>query len=208
MEKDETLSTRDKILRTAQQIFIEKGKDGARMQEIADRAGVNKAMLFYYFNNKELLYLEVLRSIVLRLFQKVNEVVISEEEPRKKLEQFVEAYINFLVENEGLPRIMLREIASGGEIIGKIFNETLSQGENPISVKIHSIIEQSIQNGQFRKVDPIQTIISIVGMCVIYFIANPLLRHIFSFQDIDQKKFVEDRKKHIVDLLEHGLINV
>jgi len=208
MEKDGPLCTRDKILRTAQQIFIEKGKDGARMQEIADRAGVNKAMLFYYFNNKDFLYLEVLRSIIRRLFQKVNEVVISEQEPRKKLEQFVEAYINFLVENEGLPRIMLREIASGGETIGKIFNETLSQGENPISVKIHSMIEQSIQKGQFRKVDPIQTIISIVGMCVIYFIANPLLRHIFSFKDIDQKKFVEDRKKHIVDLLEHGLINV
>lgn len=206
MEIDESLSTHDKILLTAQQVFIEKGKDGARMQEIANQAGVNKAMLFYYFNNKELLYLEVLRSIVRRLFQKVNEVVISEQEPRNKLEQFVEAYINFLTENEGLPRIILREIASGGETIGKIFNETLSQGENPISVKIHSLIEQSIQKGQFRKVDPIQTIISIVGMCVIYFIANPLLRHIFSFKDIDQKKFVEDRKKHIVDLLEHGLI--
>ena len=206
MEKDETLSTRDKILFTAQQVFIEKGKDGARMQEIADQAGVNKAMLFYYFNNKELLYLEVLRSIVLRLFQKVNEVVISEQEPRKKLEQFVEAYINFLIENEGLPRIILREIASGGETIGMIFKETLSHDENPISVKIHSLIEQSIQQGQFRKVDPIQTIISIVGMCVIYFIAYPLLRHIFSLKDIDQKKFIKERKKHIVDLLEHGLI--
>jgi len=206
MEIEDTISTRDKILFTAQQVFIEKGKDGARMQEIADRAGVNKAMLFYYFNNKELLYLEVLRSIVRRLFQKVNEVVISEHEPRKKLEQLVEAYINFLIENEGLPRIMLREIASGGETIGKIFNETLSQGENPISVKIHSMIENSIQKGQFRKVDPVQTIISIVGMCVIYFIANPLLRHIFSFKDINQKKFIEKRKKHIVDLLEHGLI--
>jgi len=206
MEKDETLTTRDKILRTAQQIFIDKGKDGARMQEIADQAGVNKAMLFYYFNNKELLYLEVLRSIVGRLFQKVNEVVISEHEPKKKLEQLVEAYMNFLIENEGLPRIMLREIASGGETIGKIFNETLSQGENPISVKIHSMIENSIREGQFRKVDPVQTIISIVGMCVIYFIANPLLRHIFSFKDIDQKKFIEDRKKHIVDLLQYGLI--
>ena len=206
MKIDETLSTRDKILHTAQHIFIEKGKDGARMQEIADQAGVNKAMLFYYFNNKELLYLEVLRSIVGRLFQNVNEVVISEHEPRKKLEQLVEAYINFLIENEGLPRIMLREIASGGETIGKIFNETLSQGENPISMKIHSMIENSIQQGQFRQVDPIQTIISIVGMCVIYFIANPLLRHIFSLKDIDQKKFIEDRKKHIVDLLEYGLI--
>jgi len=201
-----TLSTRDKILQTAQQIFIEKGKDGARMQEIANRAGVNKAMLFYYFNSKDLLYLEVLSSIVGKLFQKVNEVVISEQEPRKKLEQFVEAYINFLTENEGLPRIMLREIASGGEVIGKIFNETLSIEEKPISGNIQSMIEDSIQKGQFRNVDPIQTIINIIGMCVIYFIANPILRHIFSFKDIDKKKFIEQRKKSIVDLLEHGLI--
>jgi len=207
MEINEPLSAREKILRTAQQIFIEKGKDGARMQEIADQARVNKAMIFYYFSSKDQLYLEVLQSVVRRLFQKVNEVVISDGEPRQKLEQFVEAYFNFLIENEGLPRIMLREFASGGEVIGKIFGETLSAGENPISSNIQFMMEESMRKGQFRQVDPVQTIISIVGMCLISFIASPIIRQIFTNKDIDQKDFIEQRKNSILDLLENGLIN-
>jgi len=207
METDELMSTREKILATAQQIFIEKGKDGARMQEIADLAEVNKAMLFYYFSNKDLLYLEVLRSVVRRLFEKVNEVVISEQTPRKKLEQYVEAYINFLIENEGLPRIMLREIASGGEVIGKIFKEAIAEGTNPISENILAMLEDSMRKGEFRQVDPVQTIVSITGMCLISFIASPIIREIFAHQAIDQGKFMQQRKDSIVDLLENGLIN-
>jgi len=75
MEIAVSLSTREKILEAARFVFIERGREGARMQEIADRAGVNKAMLFYYFSSKDLLYREVLDSIFRPLFEAVNGII-------------------------------------------------------------------------------------------------------------------------------------
>ncbi len=207
MDDKTSITTRNKILEAAKLVFIEKGKDGARMQEIADRAGVNKAMLFYYFSNKDLLYLEVLNSIFRQLFEKINGIVISEIEPKRKIEQIVLEYTNFLSRNEGLPRIMLREIADGAEVVSGIIKEIFSKKELKVSANILSMIEESVESGQFRNVDPIQTFISILGMCLIYFIAKPIFRQVDEFRLINQDIFLQERQRSIIDLLENGLLN-
>ena len=206
MDVTTSKTTRIKILEAAKLVFIEKGKDGARMQEIADRAGVNKAMLFYYFNNKELLYLEVLNSIFRQLFQKINGIVISEIDPRRKIEQIVVEYTNFLSKNEGFPRIMLREIADGGEVVTNILKDFFSEQNTSTSANILSMIQDSVDKGQFRRVDPVQTFISILGICVIFFIARPIFKNINEFDLINYKDFLQQRQQSIIDLLENGLI--
>ena len=95
MKNNTDLSAREKILNAALDIFVAKGKEGARMQEIADHASVNKAMLFYYFTNKELLYKEVLRRNIIELVNQLKTIMVSEAESETKIENIVNAYINF-----------------------------------------------------------------------------------------------------------------
>ena len=68
MEQSE--NTREKIIKVAFQVFVEKGYDGARMQEIAEKAGVNKAMIYYYFNSKELLFEKIITETLDSFFQR------------------------------------------------------------------------------------------------------------------------------------------
>ncbi len=206
MPKEEKSSTKEKILSAAQEIFIEKGKDGARMQEIADRANVNKAMLFYYYNNKNFLYNEVLKTNVSQIFTLIKKIIISGEDPRQIIEQFVNAYINFISEHPELPKLILREIASGGDNIKNVLKELKEQIPFGMPSPFLSMINKSIKQDQFRKIDPTQTVISIISMCILYFIGKPLIQTIFDIQDSDEKQFLEERKKSIIDLLEHGIL--
>lgn len=206
MEETEKYATKQRVLFAAKEVFIEKGKDGARMQEIADRAGVNKAMLFYYYTNKDILYEEVLRTNILQIFNQIRKIIISEIDPHKKLEQFVNAYINFIGENRNLPKLIMREVASGGENIKKVIREIKQEMSPAIPSSFISMIEKSIEKRQFRNVDPKQTLISIIGMCLIYFIGKPLIEVVLELEDINEKQFLEERKKSIVELLEHGIL--
>jgi len=206
MTDNQKMDTRDKILQAAKEIFIKKGRDGARMQEIADRAGVNKAMLFYYYSNKDFLYKEVLKKNLSQIFSQVRGIIISESEPRKKIEQFVNAYVNFISNNRDLPKIILREVASGGENIKKAVDEIKENMEIDYQSTLASLFQQRGDSTQFRDVDPRQTIMSIVGMCLIYFIGKPMFDAILGLSEIDEYQYIEERKKSIIDLLEHGIL--
>ncbi len=206
MEEKEKTVTREKILLAAQNVFIEKGKEGARMQEIARVANVNKAMLFYYFTNKDTLYREVLYHHLSHMFAQIKLIIISEIEPRKKLEQIVEAYINFMLQNPDFPKLFLREVASGGKNIKEVIHQVKTNLASDIPSSVLSMIDNSIRNKEFRKVDPVQTIISIVGMCVIYFVGKPLIETLFELNPKDERQFIEKRKKSILKLLEYGIL--
>lgn len=206
MEEKQKVASREKIMLAAQEVFISKGKDGARMQEIADRAGVNKAMLFYYYTNKDLLYKEILRNNISQIFSMGKQIIISEIDPRKKLEHLVNAYINFLLNNQDLPKLILREVANGGENIKQVIREIKQQLALDIPSIFISMINESIEKKQFRKVDPKQTVMNIIGMCLIYFIGKPLIEVVLELEHIDEKKFLEERKKSIIELLEHGIL--
>lgn len=206
MSEQENLATRDKILNAAEDIFLEKGKDGASMRMIADKAGVNKAMLFYYFTNKDLLYKEVLKSNFYQMLTKLGNIIISEGEPSHKIEAFVDAYLIFFKEHPKLPKLMLREIAAGGETVKQMVHELKQMIPFHLPNTIIEFVETGIEDQQFRDVDPKQTIISIAGMSLIYFLGKPLIEAILDLEDIDEQEFIEQRKESIVDLLKHGIL--
>jgi len=206
MNNEEKIATKQKILLAAKHEFVERGLEGARMQSIADIAEVNKAMLFYYYTSKELLYKEVLRSIFIQIFENVSTIIISEIDPQKKIEQFVDSYIKFIYENPDLPRLMLREIAGGAENIRQVIAEIKHEKNLNVQSSIITIINESIAAKQFLPVDPKQTIISLIGMCLMYFIGKPLFEVALELQDIDEKQFLEERKNSIVELLKHGIL--
>ncbi|MDZ7376237.1 MAG: TetR family transcriptional regulator [candidate division KSB1 bacterium] len=111
MELQET--TREKIKAAALELFMERGYDGARMQEIADRAGANKALIHYYFSSKSELFEAIIRETFEELFRSFDEVEPSEiEDPSEMIARMVRTHFQFISDHPNLPRILVRELNS------------------------------------------------------------------------------------------------
>ncbi len=112
-------STEEKILAAAKKVFIAKGMAGARMQDIADEAGINKALLHYYFRSKEKLFEMIFMEAAQKLFPKINFIFESDVSLFEKIENFCEEYITIMSENPYLPLFVLNEISRDPEIFMK-----------------------------------------------------------------------------------------
>ena len=206
MKNNTDLSAREKILNAALDIFVAKGKEGARMQEIADHASVNKAMLFYYFTNKELLYKEVLRRNIIELVNQLKTIMVSEAESETKIENIVNAYINFFKNKPTIPKLILREATGDSETIKEVLLEIKQNVAPDIPDKFISMIQKSINEDEFYPLDPKQTIISIIGMSLIYFISKPIIEVLLDLEDVDPEQFIIERQDNILKILKHGLL--
>ena len=200
------MTTREKILKAALEVFTVKGKEGARMQEIADLAEVNKAMLFYYYTNKDLLYKEMLRKNLIDLISQLKTIMISDVESQDKVEKIVNTYLDFFKTKPHIPKLLLREASSDGESIKEILREIKANFAPDIPNKFLSVFQEGIEEKEFYPIDPKQTIISIIGMSLIYFIGKPIIEVLLEIEKTDERKFIEERKKNILEILKHGLL--
>ncbi len=196
--------TPQKIIAAATTVFSREGFKGARMQQIAKQANVNQALLHYYFNSKENLYEEVLFRFFAKIIEQLAHHFQSPPSPEAALSNFIHAYMDILKDNPELPRLMVSEMLDGGSHIiataDRIFSQT---GVTPPDL-IAPFIEKTAAEGLIRPVDARQTAISVLGMCIFYFIAKPLLDHVWG-EPTDEDNFFEERKAAIMDLVLHGL---
>lgn len=103
-------NTEDKIIEAAKEVFIKKGMDGARMQEIADEAGINKALLHYYFRSKEKLFDAIFERVIRMAFPRISQIIFSDLHFRVKVEQAIDTYLDLLMKHPYLPAFILKEI--------------------------------------------------------------------------------------------------
>jgi len=103
--------TQSKIFEAATEVFEEKGYTGARMQEIADRAGINKALLHYYFRTKDQLFMAVFHVLLKKMFEKILSIFMEEATFKEKMRRFLDEHIEFLIRNPKLPIFLLNEIS-------------------------------------------------------------------------------------------------
>lgn len=193
-----------KIIAAASREFIEKGLSGARMQVIADLAGINKAMLHYYFRSKEKLYEFVAEREVRRFFGQIHQLSSPEGNFRDWLEQFIGNYIQTLSQHPQLTRFLLWEIESGGKMLSGVIKETLHMqggGQNPI----FRMVSRAVAEGVIRPISAEHFMISLLGACVYPFIARPILENLIPGLQINSHEFVEQRKKEVLDLIWNGL---
>jgi AcrR family transcriptional regulator len=117
-EKDKL--TEEKIFEAATEVFLDKGMDGARMQEIANRAGINKALLHYYYRTKDRLFEAVFMLTVNQMFKKFAPVLDESLSLEDKIRFFYKQHITFLKKNPRLPLFILNEINRNPERIKKM----------------------------------------------------------------------------------------
>ena len=174
-------NTEEKILEAAQQVFISKGMEGARMQEIADKAGINKALLHYYFRTKERLFEAILSEIIKFAFPKLSGILQSEKSIVTKIEEVVDAYVDLLRRHPFIPAFILKEInrdPSG------LFKMVVKYGFN--FQVVFDQVQQAIDRGEIKPIRPQHLVTNIVSLCVFPFAARPILQYVI-FKDNQQE---------------------
>lgn len=177
-------NTEEKILLAAQIVFIQKGMDGARMQEIADEAGINKALLHYYFRTKEKLFNAIFKNVFSKILPNIMELVNSDLPIENKLGTLIENYIDLLMKNPFFPTFVLKEMNRNPEFLASIINET---GMQP--AKIFNMFEKEMDDGKICRMDPHDLLINILSLSIFPIAAKPFMT--IAFFENDKKAYNE-----------------
>jgi len=184
--------TEEKIFEAATEVFIEKGMDGARMQDIANQAGINKALLHYYYRTKEKLFNTVFEMIARKLFVKFAPVFDENLSFEQKIRFFFKEHISFLQENPKLPGFILNEVNRHPERIKKLLAGV--DFEN-LWFKLYEQHKEELKRYNINRADIPQLMISMAAISVFPFAAKGILEGILGKVNIDFNDFMEERKE-------------
>jgi TetR/AcrR family transcriptional regulator len=170
------VSTEEKILSAARDEFMEKGFAETRMQAIADRAGVNKALLHYYFRSKDRLLEIIIRDIITKIWGQVRIDLTTSPVPdlRTIIKTIVTAYINMFSENTKFPVMILQQIQTNSRYLPLII-DTVFNGLGDMPKKVSAILNANQKNGTIRKTQITHLVINIAGMIMMTFVAQPIV---------------------------------
>lgn len=201
-EQREKEETEERIFRAALQVFAAKGKSGARMQEIADMAGINKSMLHYYFRSKEKLY-EAVFEYVFKRFEMLQSNLEHAKSYKDTLRAFINGFIDAHHQNPAIIRLMANENLAGGATMGRI----ISRKENDVSAPSILIREtiKAVERGEIRPVDPHHMLVTILSSCVFFMIWMPTIHLKVPGARENWDAFVEARKKHVFEMIYYGI---
>lgn len=194
MKARRNLTTEQKILAAARKVFQARGMHGARMQEIADAADINKAMLHYYFRNKNQLFQAVLKEAMQQLFPKFELLTLPGTPFEKRIELFVQGYLDVLIENPFVPGFVLNEVNQNPAAFERLFI--------PRGAKSHykKILQQlTIENGNkpAKQIDPRQFIVNLLSLCIFPFAAKPMICLMMGMKEKEFTQFIADRRQLI-----------
>ncbi|MBA0884985.1 TetR/AcrR family transcriptional regulator [Flavobacterium undicola] len=184
------MTTEEKIFNAARIVFQKKGFAGARMQEIADEAGINKAMLHYCFKNKQQLFEAVFMKAFSQLAPQINTIFNSEKTVFEKITQFTHDYISFVIENPFLPQFIIQEMNNNPEFVMSILNHE----NRPNPTLLIAQIEKEIETGIIKPIKPKQLLLDIFSMTVFPFAAQIMVKGILHLSDTEFKQMMEERK--------------
>lgn len=197
--------SRAAILHAAAKEFSEYGTAGARTDAIARAAKVNKALLYYYFKDKETLYGAVLDNAFSGLKAKVFQVLDSDLPPREKVLAYVSAYFDFIASNQIYPRLMQREMMRAREGHSLHIEHIVKEYFRPIYGKLSELLKKGIAEGEFRNIDPAHFVPTMVAMIVFYFSSAPMMQRVVGFNPLSPRR-VAERRAAVLDFISAALL--
>lgn len=190
-------STEQKILAAAKAVFIEQGLAGARMQDIADKAGINKALLHYYFRSKDKLFEMIFQEAAMKFLPKVSILFEADMPLFDKIRVFVDNYITMMMDNPFIPLFVLNEVHKSPEdFIMKIWG-----GRTPPVVEFAAHVQREIDAGHIRPVKPVHLMLNMISMCVFPFVGRPVISGVFKLDSHQFMQLMEERKKIVADFV-------
>lgn len=187
------ISTEEKILEAARKVFIMNGLAGARMQDIADQAGINKALLHYYFRSKDKLFETIFSEVSKRFLPRINAIFNSDLSLFEKIEAFCREYMENVLQNPFIPLFVINEMnRQPKEFIKKLFST-----ERPQLEKFIMQLNQAVLKKEIKPVNPVQLMVNMMALCVFPFLAKPLIQVISGADDAFFRAMIEERKQYV-----------
>lgn len=190
-------NTELEILNAAKEVFQEKGMAGARMQEIADKAGINKALLHYYYRSKQLLFEATFKSAFLIMAPQLNKVLNDDRDLFDKIRNFTKQYTSFVMKHPYLPNFVIQEINKNPEFIQKLQKEKNFPSIDKFKIQVASAVEQGI----IKPIEAEQLFINIISLNIFPFIGKPLLKGLVNADEEMYHKILEDRTTEVADFI-------
>jgi TetR/AcrR family transcriptional regulator len=186
--------SRAAILRASVAEFAEHGIAGARTDAIARAARVNKALLYYYFKDKDALYEAVLDHVFSGMRDRLMPVLESDLEPRAKLLEYLGRYFDYIAANPRFPRVVqaewLRMGPKGSPQMLRIAREYFA----PIYRRVTEMLQEGADKGEFRKVNPMDFLPSMAGIIIFYFSSSTGMKKLLKVDPLSKERIAERRK--------------
>jgi TetR/AcrR family transcriptional regulator len=197
-------ATRQALLGAGTQLFADRGYDGVPLSAIADKAGVNKAMVSYHFGGKRKLYLAIVTATFADIVARAEKLPASDRPAPELLRELIALIAETATRrNPHFPAMMLREVLAGGKHLGA---ETIAYPLRVAEV-VRRIVERGVREGSFRPVDPLLTHLSLVGSLLFFFATTSLRERLIADGRLRAKSpDAAGYVKHMQDLLIDGLI--
>src|SRR5213075_2853115 len=196
--------SRAAILKAAVREFAREGVAGARTDAIVRSAGVNKALLYYYFKDKEALYQAVLDEVFSGVRAAIESALSQDLPPLERLEAYVCAHFNYIASNPLYPRIVHAEFLRAGRDPSRL-QRVAKQYFQPVFVNIAALLREGEQCGHFRAVNPVHFIPSMISVIVFYFITAPIMKVMIG-RDPMLPESLAERRAAVVDFISAALL--
>jgi TetR/AcrR family transcriptional regulator len=193
-------ATREAILEAAERIFGDEGLEGARTDAIAAAAGVNKALLYYYFRSKSGLYRAVLEGYLADFNRQALEVLSSEGSARSLLLRYINLHFDFIGAHRHHGPLFQRILMADQKSLARLAREYFL----PRSKALLKVIERGMRSGEFRRMDSTHAAISLVSLIVFFFSSAPVLRAVGGI-DPYARPNVERRREEVLKFVRHAL---
>ena len=192
--------SRAAILAAAERVFAESGLAGARTDAIAAAAGVNKALLYYYFQSKEHLYEAVVENHLREFNRAALGVLTAAGSPRTNLLRYVNLHFDFISARRHQARLFQQMMTTGGQPAQRLVRLYFS----PRSRALQNLLARGMRTGDFRRADPFHSAVSIAALIVFYFSAAQVLRWL-GHADAHSEANLKRRKQEVLDFIRYGL---
>ena len=196
--------SRAAILKAAVAEFAENGVAGARTDAIARAAHVNKALLYYYFKDKDALYEAVLDHVFSGMRARVMPVLESSLSPRQKMLGYVGAYFDYIAANPRFPRVVQAEWMRAGSKGSLHMKRVSKEYFRPIFEKLVTVLQEGIAAGEFRAVNPMDFLPSVVAVIVFYFGAAPVIKMMMQADPLSAER-IRERRAFVLDFISTAL---
>ncbi len=193
--------TEQRILDAAHEVFVRRGTAGARMKEIADAAGVNQALLHYYFRSKDRLAQAVFQRAARQLLPRVVELLSSDAPIEEKVEQVIRTELEHLARTPFLPGYLIGELNHdpdrASQLIQAITGLETARLVPPVLRRLERQIDERVRAGTMRPIAAEQFIINLISICIFPFAARPMLMALLGLDDKGFQRLIARRKREL-----------
>ncbi len=197
MARTKNEDTEQQILEAAKKVFQLKGMDGARMQEIADEAGINKAMLHYYYRSKQLLFEAVFFNAFSMMAPHLNQILNDESSIEEKIRHFTHDHLSFIMKHPYLPKFIIQELNRNPDFVTNM----KAKSGFPNLEKFKTQVAAEVKQGILKPIAGEQLFINILALNIFPIIASPLIKAFIRADDEGYTQLLESRKTEVANFI-------